>query len=228
MDNGILLSSNDARRIQNMLRWFEHGGEQPKYYLQGGVSGGGNKIRIFEVQSAATGDGVYNCYRQTLDATEWADTAGDDRFDDYDTTSVEVLNLLENNCEAGFVAQLAANDRMACWQWMDDEGTVRWVGIPIERKGQVRRAWCKAAAPASSIITCFLDVDTTGTEIQVYCSIIGGGHLDDAIPRLADGYYIFVTNIGGTWFCNTVFQRINDDYLKIVSNILLTNLDICP
>ena len=39
-------------------------------------------IKIFEVQSAAAGDGVYNCYQQKLDATDWTDTAGADKFDD--------------------------------------------------------------------------------------------------------------------------------------------------
>ena len=38
-------------------------------------------IKFFEVIGEATGDGVYDCYKLSLDATEWADTAGDPKFD---------------------------------------------------------------------------------------------------------------------------------------------------
>lgn len=36
--------------------------------------------KIFEVYAPQTGDGVYKCISQALDATEWADTAGDDKL----------------------------------------------------------------------------------------------------------------------------------------------------
>ena len=81
-----------------------------------------------------------------------------------------------------------------------------------ENKNPIRKAYCKAAAGAAQTITCYLDVDATGTEVTVTCSVAGGGNLNAAIPRLADGDLIFVTNIGGTWYCTTVFQSsINCD-----------------
>ncbi len=48
-----------------------------------GITGGVRQPRkIFEVRSAATGDGVYNCYEQVLDSTDWTDTAGVNKFND--------------------------------------------------------------------------------------------------------------------------------------------------
>ena len=117
-----------------MLRWFERSGRQSPRFRRRKNPDDRIIIRIFEVQSAATGDGLYICYRQKLDATNWANEAGADKLDDYDNTEVIVLNLPENNPEATYVAQLAVGDRMACWQWLDDEGNLRWVGIPIEQQ----------------------------------------------------------------------------------------------
>ena len=170
-----------------------------------------NDIIVFEVQSAATGDGLYICYRQKLDATNWADEGGLDKFLDYDTTTIVVLNLLENNPEATYVALLAANDRMACWQWLDDEGNLRWVGIPIEQNiGGNRKAYCKADAGAATTIVCYLDTDATGTEITVNCPISGGGNLNACTRRLQNGDLIIVTNIGGTWYSTEGFDTTED------------------
>ena len=71
-------------------------------------------------------------------------------------------------------------------------------------------AYCKTAAPAATAITCYLDTDATGTEISVSCSIAGGGNLNAAVPRLTDGLPIIVSNIAGTWHCETVFQASED------------------
>ena len=171
------------------------------------------KPRIFEVQSAGTGDGIYNCYRQSIDATEWADTAGDDKFDDLDTTSVEVFNAFENDPEATYTDALATKDRLLAWRLTDDEGNARWVGTPIAG-GQVRMARTTAAAGATTTIACNL-VGQDGSEISsglgsgitVYCSVAGGGNLNAAIPRLAENDFIYVTNLNGVWCCTTVFQK---------------------
>lgn len=102
------------------------------------------QIKIFEVQGPldTPADGIYKCYEQTLDATEWEDTAGDDKFDDKDSVEVEVLNLLENNPAADYMHGLVVGDRITAWQWFDDEGNNRWVGIPIVEN--VRRAKIEA------------------------------------------------------------------------------------
>ncbi len=77
-------------------------------------------------------------------------------------------------------------------------------------KNDIHLAYAKAAAGAASTIDCYLDVDETGTEVTVTCSISGGTTLNSAIPRLDNGDLIFVTQIGGTWYCLTTFQATED------------------
>lgn len=169
-----------------------------------GGSKGGTDITIFEVQSAGSGDGLYNCYEQTLDATEWSDTAGDPKFDDKDTTSVEVLNLAEFDPEATYVAQLTANDLIAAWEMTDDEGTSRYIGVPFRKDSSgIRKAYCKTDAGAGSTIVCYLDEDSTGDEITVNCTIVGGSGttpvLQDCLPFLNDGQEVIVSKINEDW-----------------------------
>jgi hypothetical protein len=91
--------------------------------------------------------------------------------------------------------------------------------------GGVYRAITTEAAPAATNITCNL-YDSTGTEItsgegsgiEVYCSIIGGGNLNAAVPRLEDNDDLFVVNLpykNGTatesrYFCTSLFQASQD------------------
>lgn len=168
--------------------------------------------RIFEVQSEATGDGVYDCFEQTLDATEWADTAGDPKFDDKNAVSIEVLNLAELDPEATYVAHLAAGDLIAAWTIRDDEGNPRWVGVPFRQANadRPRLAYCKTDAGAGSTIVCYLDTDGTGTEITVNCNISGGSNLNAALRRLEDGDRMIVAKIGANWYCKEGFQGSED------------------
>ncbi len=183
--------------------------------LIGRVGSKGTNIRIFEVQSNDTGDGVYDCHRQIIDGSEWDDTAGVDRITEKNTDDVMVLNLLEHHVHATYVRQLAAGDRIAAWQSTDDDGDTRWIGIPIGPYGggRIRRARAQEAAPADAYLSVKL-CDQDGTEIgsafDVYCEISGGTALNEAIPRIADDDYLFVTNISGTWYCTTVFQTSED------------------
>ncbi len=173
------------------------------------AAGKGINIKLFAVQSAATGDGVYDCYEQSLDATEWDDTAGDSKVDDLNSTSIEVLNLAEFDPEATYVAHLAAGDLIVAWKKADDENNTRWIGLPLRQANadRPRVAYCKNAAGAAVTITCYLDTDGTGTEITVSCSISQGGtKLNEAIPRLADGDWLMVTKVGATWRCSTIFS----------------------
>ena len=169
--------------------------------------------KVFEVQSAATGDGVYNCYQQTFDATEWDDTDGDDKFDDKDTTAIEVFNLLESNPDGTYKQMLAIGDRIRAWQLVDDEGNRRWAGVPITG-GFVRSAKTTQAAPADTKITANLigqdgDEITSGlgANIDVYCDITGGANLQQALPYLANGQWISVYNQRGMWKCTQLFQK---------------------
>lgn len=177
---------------------------------------GGVDIRIFEVQSSATGDGVYNCYEETFDATDWTDTAGADRFDDKDATSVEVLNLLEHHTHATYARALAVGNRIAAWKMTDDENTARYVGIPIGpyNEGRVMMARTQAVAGGTlsiSVKLCDQDGSEIGSAFDVACKVSGSATgLNAAIPRLASGDYIFVTNIAGTWYCHQTFQTSED------------------
>ncbi len=74
----------------------------------------------------------------------------------------------------------------------------------------IRKAYVKTTPGAATTVDCYLDTDATGAEITVTCSIAGGGNLNAAIPRIADGDLIFVTKIGVTWYCVTVFQTSED------------------
>jgi len=176
-------------------------------------SGGGISLKLFEVQSVATGDGVYDCYEQSLDATEWDDTAGDSKVDDLNSTSIEVLNLAEYDPEATYVAHLAAGDLIVAWKKSDDENNTRWIGLPLRQANadRPRVAYCKNDAGAGATIVCYLDTDATGTEITVTCFIAqGGAALNAALPRLADGDGIMVSKVGATWRCLTTFMVSED------------------
>jgi len=175
------------------------------------------EMSIFEVQSAATGDGVYNCYEQTLDATEWADTAGDAKFDDKNETSIEVLNLREHDPAASYAAALALYDKISAWQMADDEGNNRWVGIPCEYGPRRVRA-TEAATGAAANITCNIMLNNgveagaaeLGYNIEVYGDVCGGTNLNAAVPRIADDDYLMAQNIQGKWYFVTTFNASQD------------------
>jgi len=212
-----VLSPRDAEKFQEIVRWYNrHKNLRHRLRKRStGIGGGGTAatdIKIFEVQSAATGDGVYNCYEQTIDKTEWDDTSGDDKFDDKNTTEVEILNLYENDPESSYKEGLAKYDRIIAWKKKDDEENDRWVGVPVAG-AVVRRAITTQDAPADTKITANL-YDNTDTEIEsglgsaidVYCEIVGGGNLEDAVPLLKDDQDIFVINIQGKWWCTALFE----------------------
>jgi hypothetical protein len=74
-------------------------------------------------------------------------------------------------------------------------------------------AFVKDAPGAVTTVTCFLAKDTTGTEISVNCSVIGGSgseNLNDAVPRLVDGSLIFVEQFGTEWWCTQAFIATDD------------------
>ena len=214
------LSERDVGTLAELVRAWRSGEFQRKFYRRRNVptySIGGGKLTVFEVQSAATGDGVYNCYKQKLLDAEWDDTAGDDRFEDKNTDSVEVLNLLENHVEGSYTRGLAKGDRMYAWRWTDDESTSRWVGMPLTPGA--RRFKLTESATANDHITCnaILNNGSEASEsadilynIEVYCEIHNGDALNEAVPRLVSGKYIDAYNNRGKWICTTVFQGSED------------------
>lgn len=77
MARNYVISERDYQRLQEMLRWYDRNKNIRHPMRRRNISGGGSlNIKIFAVQSEAAGDGVYNCYEQTLDGSEWDDTTG--------------------------------------------------------------------------------------------------------------------------------------------------------
>ncbi len=76
----------------------------------------------------------------------------------------------------------------------------KWWCLETFNVGQTWKAYCKVAAGAAATIVCYLDTDGTGIQITVNCSIAGGGNLNAAVPRLADGDMIIVSKMGDDWY----------------------------
>lgn len=168
--------------------------------------------KIFEVQSKATGDAIYNCFEEVITDLFWDLATGIWKTSQLSTDSYEVLNLAEFDPESEYVAHLAAGDLILAWRKIDDVGNVRWAGVPFRKSAHgagVRLAYCSEAAPADNTIAATLD-HTTGTAITVTCHICNGSALNAAVPRLADNDEIFVVKIGATWYCTTIFQTSED------------------
>jgi hypothetical protein len=69
-----------------------------------------------------------------------------------------------------------------------------------------RRAFCKTAAGSGSTIVCYLDTDTTGQEIIVYCNLHEEGeNLSSCAPLLADGDMMLVFYDVDRWRSLTTF-----------------------
>ncbi len=84
------------------------------------------KMFIARVVSDAAGAGVYNCYIQKLDATNWGGASA--VLINKNTDSVAVLNMAE---DAATSHNLDADDYILCWKMTDDEGNSRYVGNEI-------------------------------------------------------------------------------------------------
>ena len=65
----------------------------------------------------------------------------------------------------------------------------------------LRRAFVKTTPGATTTLICFLDIDTTGEEVNVECTIYGGGNLNEAHPSFVDGDELWVAYnvIAGEW-----------------------------
>lgn len=87
---------------------------------------GGAEMFIAKVVSDAAGAGVYNCYIQKLDATNWGNSSAVSI--NKNTDSVAVLNMAE---DAATSHNLDAGDYILCWKMTDDEGNSRYVGNEI-------------------------------------------------------------------------------------------------
>ncbi len=171
-------------------------------------------IEVYEVQSAALGHGVYNCKKQQLLASGWQAGAGD-KFEDYDETIIQVLNVIENDTLADYTPALAKGDRISAGEFRDCDGLVFRIGFPATPS--VRMARTTKAAGEAQQITCNLmgnngnEITTgLGSGIEVYFKPTNDADINAALPRLADDDYLFVQNIAGKWWCVTVLQASKD------------------
>ena len=179
----------------------------------------GTALKIFEVQSDRTdlGDGIYNCYKQKLDTTEWTGTGGGDKFVNAEETpeEVEVFNFEESDvvtADPDYTPALALYDLVEAYQITDEEGTERLVGKPMVTMPRLARA--TEDAPEDTKIICNLilrngaeaAVGELGYNIEVYANISGGGDLNAALPRLACMDYLAVENNRGKWHISQVIQ----------------------
>lgn len=77
----------------------------------------------------------------------------------------------------------------------------------------LRRAFVKSTPGAVTAVDVFLDVDTTGQEVEVECYIYGGGNLNAAFPTLVDGMPLYVQFdvATGKWKNVTSLYKIGAD-----------------
>jgi len=208
-----LISERDYRFLQDLKRWWDRNKNfviapprrRPIIY---GASGGVN-IKIFEVQSTASGYGVYNCHEQTLDATEWEDTTGNRKFDDKNNDNIEVLNLYEANPGTSYTAALGKYDLLAAWQMTDDEGNTRYIATPLSNSIRQVKATedGPGSAPESSSVTCNLILadgneaasDELGYHIEVYGRSYNAFNYNQCVPRIKTGEIYYAFNENGTW-----------------------------
>jgi len=87
----------------------------------------------------------------------------------------------------------------------------RWYAASLPSEvSAIRWAFVDGDVATDTTQDCFLDVDTTGDEITVTCTICGGSKLSEAVPRLSDGTRIPIIKDGETWRCLWGFQATED------------------
>jgi len=88
--NGQVNRVDEATRQERMV--------SPDVIQQGGAGRQRTdwRAKIFTVNSNATGNGVYNCYEQDIDADKWNTSNNTDYLDNKNTDAIEVWNIDEN------------------------------------------------------------------------------------------------------------------------------------
>lgn len=175
------------------------------------------RTRLFEVQSSDTGYGKYNCYEQLIDGSDWENVANDvDLVLDKNTTTVEVMNAIENFIYTTYYEPLCVGDRILGWQTFDDDGTKRWCGIPVTGN-MVRTVYTQEAAQSDEFISCKLldyKADQVGAAFDVQGLVTDNNYgtnphpcLNKCTPRIQNGATLQAINLWGWWYFTTWFQR---------------------
>jgi len=207
MIKGHILSNQGFAHLKEMYEWWLHNRHKTNIQNPSRRSPpgeGGGTMKIFEVQSAATGDGVYNCYEQTLNTDNWTDTSGKDKFTDTNSTEIKVLNMYESSVLSAYERSLAKYDLLAAWLMSD-----KYVGIPLGTYTRQARA---INSPGVSYIEIDL-ISRLGSQItsglghnlDAYFNITqAGSDLAAALPRPAWDDYLTVYNFRGKWYCTSL------------------------
>jgi hypothetical protein len=183
--------------------------------------------RIFEVQSSATGRGIYNCFEQEFDLIQagpvnvWDASSPNDKFVDKDAVSIEVFNLWESDPVSSYTPALCKMDRILAQQIKDNEGNLRWMGTPLGP--DVKMVKSTENAPSTAItgagfttITCdvylndggIATVGELGYNIEVHgFSAPVGTHWDEAIPMIIQDNLYFAKCLQGTWYFEGLFIK---------------------
>ncbi len=151
-------------------------------------SGSGAGVNVYKWVSNNAISRRYNCYLQEWIAGKWKNVDENIVVVDYETGPPgHAFN------EKVFFHSLGEPD-------LNDV-------VPVDvMEMSIKKAYVKTTPGATTTLACYLDKDTTGTEISVACVIDGGGNLNAATPRLTDGEYIWVKRVGAAWVNVTPFH----------------------
>jgi hypothetical protein len=178
-------------------------------------------FKIFEVQSSATGQGVYNCYEQKIVSSNWDNATGSDKFADKSTTEIQVLNLNENDpvAAANYWPALAKYDRIKAQQIHDDRRLLRWAGIPIAPPNRLVKATENAPhtliGGSGNTVTCNLLLnngsEASSGELGYNIEVNGRSSpnnvfWDDAVPIIISGVWYHAYCKHGAWYFTDTFM----------------------
>ena len=209
------ISEDDRRYLLELLRWWrrqQHTPHAPVPRIRRPISGG-TEMFIAEVSTVATGGGYYNCYLQTLDATDWDSTTADqlEKTGGAGASTVVVLNLDEIGAAKH---SLSAGDLIMCGRFTDDEGNARYVGTSCGN-GKICRAKTQEAAQGDAYISVKL-LNAAGSEVgaafDATCIFTDGATAaNTCLPDVATGKTVLISKIQGTWYIvNPTFTKFTE------------------
>lgn len=149
--------------------------------------GTGSGINVYKWISNNATAGRYNCYLQAWVAGAWANV---------DTNTV-VVDYVADPAGHAFNAEVFFYSI-----GNPDASDI----VPVDvLEMSIKKAYVKTTPGATTTLACYLDVDATGTVIDVACVIDGGGNLNACVPSVVDGDYIWVKRVGAAWVNVTPF-----------------------
>lgn len=131
-----MLKESTARELIQMLAEWKSSfpRQRPRQRRRSAAGGGGgvvvNVADLFQVESPATGPGIYNCRPLVIDSSEWNIAGGGDiLIVKVPTETEEVLNIEESG--GALNAELPVGSILLVFKVVDDEGNTRLVGRAV-------------------------------------------------------------------------------------------------